>query len=58
MISLLVSYSVTDQNRNKIYYWLIVQDRKLVLKPMNEQEFDNASLLYEVPETLNFKLVE
>lgn len=50
--------TIYKDGRNKIYYWLIVHDKKLVLGPMNEQEFDNASLLFKVPKSLNFKLVD
>lgn len=50
--------TIYKEGRDMIYYWLIVHDRKLVLGPMNEQEFNYARHLYKVPNTLNFKLVE
>jgi hypothetical protein len=50
--------TIYKYGKDSIYYWLIVHDRKLVLGPMNEQEFDNASNLYKVPKTLDFKLID
>lgn len=50
--------TIYSDGRDKVYYWLIVHERNLVLGPLNKQDYDSACRLYRVPTTLKFKAVE
>jgi hypothetical protein len=43
--------------RHNTYYWIIVHQKKLVLGPMSEEEFINARVKYEVPNSLTLESI-
>jgi hypothetical protein len=45
------------EGKNQDYYWLISHSLKLTLGPMNEQQFKEAKIKYNVPEDLQVESV-